>query len=173
MVTTTTTKTKKQKSTGADKPKKSITNAVVLKDEPSSVIYVGHIPNGFFEAEMKKFFSQFGPVLRVKHFRSSKTGGSKGYAFVEFASSDVAQVVGEAMNGYFLGERRLVSHVIPTSKIHDGMFKKPKIAIKVDDASNGDDEGKAINVKKHINSLRQKQNRLKEKGIDFEIAIPV
>lgn len=157
--------------TGADKPKKSISNAAVLKDEPSSIIYVGHIPNGFFEAEMKKFFSQFGPVLRVKHFRSSKTGGSKGYAFVEFASSDVAQVVGEAVNGYFLGERRLVSHVIPTSKIHDGMFKKPKIAIKDEDVSNG--EEKVIDVGKYRSSLRQKQKRLREKGIDFEITIPV
>jgi nucleolar protein 15 len=169
--------TKKKTTTitgGADKkPKKSISNPAVLKDdEPSTVIYLGHIPNGFFEAEMKKFFAQFGPVVRVKHFRSSKTGGSKGYAFVEFSTSDVAQVVGEAMNGYFLGERRLVSHVVPKSKIHDGMFKKPKIVIE-DDVSNGDDKVREINMAKHRTSLRQKQKRLREKGIDFEIAIPV
>lgn len=35
-------------------------------------IYVGHIPHGFFEEQMKKFFSQFGQVTRVRLARSKK-----------------------------------------------------------------------------------------------------
>lgn len=34
-----------------------------------------------------------------------QTGGSKGYAFVEFDSDDVAKIVAETMNNYLMGER--------------------------------------------------------------------
>lgn len=36
------------------------------------VIYVGHIPHGFFEREMRGFFSQFGTVTRLRLARSRK-----------------------------------------------------------------------------------------------------
>ena len=36
------------------------------------VIYVGHIPHGFFEQEMRAFFSQFGTVTRLRLARSKK-----------------------------------------------------------------------------------------------------
>ena len=69
------------------------------KPTESSVIYVGHIAHGFYEKQMREFFSQFGEVRRVKLFRSPKTGNSRGYAFIEFTTPEVANVVAEAMNG--------------------------------------------------------------------------
>ena len=36
------------------------------------VIYLGHIPYGFFEDEMRSYFSQFGTVTRLKLYRSMK-----------------------------------------------------------------------------------------------------
>lgn len=36
------------------------------------VIYLGHIPHGFFERQMKAYFSQFGTVTRLKLARSRK-----------------------------------------------------------------------------------------------------
>ena len=36
-----------------------------------------------------------------------QTGNSKGYAFVEFESKDVAKIVAETMNNYLFGERLL------------------------------------------------------------------
>lgn len=36
------------------------------------VVYLGHIPHGFYEEEMKKYFSQFGTVTRLKLSRSKK-----------------------------------------------------------------------------------------------------
>ena len=36
------------------------------------MVYVGHIPHGFYEEEMKKYFSQFGTVKRLKLSRSKK-----------------------------------------------------------------------------------------------------
>lgn len=32
-------------------------------DQMSSVVYVGHIPHGFFEEQMRGFFTQFGDVI--------------------------------------------------------------------------------------------------------------
>ena len=36
------------------------------------VLYVGHIPHGFYEHEMRSFFSQFGTVNRLRLSRSKK-----------------------------------------------------------------------------------------------------
>jgi len=38
------------------------------------VVYVGHIPHGFYEEQMRKYFSQFGTVTRLKLARSRKVG---------------------------------------------------------------------------------------------------
>lgn len=118
-------KVKRKKSSKQDELKEEIEN----KDNETvkeNVIYLGHIPNGFFEKEMRRFFSQFGLVKRIKLFRSAKTQRSKGYAFVEFDSEETAKVVSEAMNGYMMHDKTLVANVVPKEKIHDGMFKRPK-----------------------------------------------
>ena len=65
-----------------------------LPDGPTpagaGVVYVGHLPKGFYEEAMKGFFAQFGTVTRVKVARSKKTGRAKGYAFVEFRNGEVS-----------------------------------------------------------------------------------
>lgn len=47
------------------------------KDHPSGVIYIGHIPHGFYEEAMNGFFGQFGDVVRVRLSRSKKSGRCK------------------------------------------------------------------------------------------------
>lgn len=91
--------------------------------EPRGVIYVGHIPDGFFEPQMRKFFSQFGKVTRLRISRSKKTAKSKGYAFVEFEEESVAKIVAETMQGYLLFDKTLVCHVLPREKCHPMLFK--------------------------------------------------
>lgn len=49
------------------------TNESNDKDEMlSSVIRLSHIPYGFFERELKGYFSQFGKLRRVRVLRSKK-----------------------------------------------------------------------------------------------------
>jgi nucleolar protein 15 len=55
----------------------------------AGVVYIGHIPKGFYEDEMKGFFSQFGDVSRVKVSRSRKSSRARGYGFVEFPNAEV------------------------------------------------------------------------------------
>lgn len=65
-------------------------------------IYLGSIPHGFYEEQMKSYFSQFGKVVSVNLARSSKTGRSKGFAFVQFRNEDVAKIAAETMNNYLM-----------------------------------------------------------------------
>ncbi|CAN0111050.1 unnamed protein product, partial [Phaeothamnion confervicola] len=96
--------------------------AAVASSGPSSVVYVGHIPHGFYEEAMKGFFSQFGDVTRVKVSRSIKTARCKGYAFVEFTSHEVAAVVAETMDKYFIYDKQLACEVVPADRVHERMF---------------------------------------------------
>nr|XP_012603272.1 MKI67 FHA domain-interacting nucleolar phosphoprotein isoform X2 [Microcebus murinus] len=88
------------------------------------VIYVGHLPNTLHESQIHDYFSQFGTITRLRLSRSKRTGNSKGYAFVEFESDDVANIVAETMNNYLFGERLLQCCVIPPEKVHNELFKE-------------------------------------------------
>ena len=55
-------------------------------------VYISHVPHGFYEKQMRAFFSQFGTVTNLRLGRSKKTGKSRGYAFVEFKFMEVAKV---------------------------------------------------------------------------------
>ena len=145
----------------------------------SSVIYLGHIPNGFFEKEMISFFEQFGQVKRVKLFRSEKTRGSKGYAFIQFVEPEVARTAALAIDGYFLAERQLQCHLVPASKLHRGMFARLKVK---KDPYEGLDvnaplktvtltKTAAADIDKKIKaSLASKQKKISAKGIDFDVS---
>lgn len=90
--------------------------------EQRGVVYLGHIPHGFYEDQMQGFFSQFGDISRLRLSRSKKTGRSRHYAFIQFKEPAVASVVADTMNGYILEGRHLVCKVIAPSRVHDRMF---------------------------------------------------
>lgn len=54
---------------------------------------------------MKQFTWDAHQILTSSHFSYLQTGGSKGYAFVEFECDEVAKIVAETMNNYLMGER--------------------------------------------------------------------
>lgn len=51
-----------------------------------------------------------------------QTGKPKHYAFVEFENEEVARIVAETMNGYFLYGKTLVVKVVPAEKLHPATF---------------------------------------------------
>ena len=146
-------------------------------DEPSSVIYLGHLPVGFEEREITVFLNQFGNVIRCRVSRSKKTGRSRGYAFVEFVDHDVAKVVAETMSGYFLLEKRLVCHILPQDQVHELMFAKAKrIATKADihkkarlevNKQRSTDALKGITAKL-VKREEMKRKKLAALGIDYD-----
>ena len=40
--------------------------------DKKGIVYVGHLPKGFNEQELKKFFEQFGQVPKIRVSRSKK-----------------------------------------------------------------------------------------------------
>ena len=110
--------------------------------------------------------------------RSTKTGRSRGYAFVDFADEEVARVVSETMSGYFLLEKRLICHVLPKDKVHEHMFTKPKrIPTKSDKQKKARSEvnqkvrsvdAMAGITKKLIKREEMKRKKLSDLGIDYD-----
>lgn len=90
------------------------------------VIYLGHIPHGFYEDQMRAFFKQFGTVKRLRLSRSKKTGRSRGYAFIQFDSKSVAEVVVKSMNKYILCDKVLECKLVEPEKVHPRMFAGAK-----------------------------------------------
>ena len=89
-------------------------------------MYIGHLPHGFYEKEIKSYFSQFGRVVKLKLARSIKTGNHKGYGFIEFENCEVAKIAAETMNNYLMFNKLLKCHVIPKEKLNKFTFKGAK-----------------------------------------------
>ena len=101
------------------------------REERPRVIYVGHVPHGFYETQMREYFGQFGEVTRVKVSRNKKTGKSKHYAFVEFKHPEVAEIVAESMNNYLLANQVLKITLLEPSKVHPKTFEGTGTKFKV------------------------------------------
>lgn len=89
----------------------------------TGVIYVGRVPHGFYEFEMRQYFSQFGDISRLRLSRNRKTGASKHFAFVEFAEESTAEVVAKTMDNYLLFGHILKCKVVPKAQVHENLFK--------------------------------------------------
>lgn len=166
----------------------------VKKDpkEPRGVVYIGHLPNGFFEPQMRQFLQQFGTVTRLRLSRSKKNARSKGYAFVEFDDEDVAQIVADTMDKYLLFGRQLVAKILPAEKRHPALFRgagkvmqptdRKKRALqrlqhnkkRGDDSADADDKASstpAVTSRQQSRRLKKEQRKrgvLAGMGIDYD-----
>lgn len=93
-------------------------------DTTPGVIYIGRIPHGFYEPQMKAYFSQFGSITNLRLARNKKTGASQHYAFIEFASSAVADIVARTMDKYLLFRHILQVRRVPKEQVKEGLFGK-------------------------------------------------
>jgi hypothetical protein len=79
------------------------------------------ISQDFASRETRKFVCPLTKGHMLSLF-PSQTGRSKSYAFVEFSSSSVAQIVAETMDNYLLAGRILRCKVIPKDQIHPELW---------------------------------------------------
>jgi nucleolar protein 15 len=109
-----------------------------VQTDDRGVLYIGRVPHGFYEEQMKEYFSQFGNVTRLRLARNKKvsdrylnrlldidtlqTGRSKHYAFIEFDSSSVAKIVSETMDSYLIAGHLLQCKVVPADKVHPDLW---------------------------------------------------
>jgi len=142
------------------------------------VIYLGRIPHGFYEDEMRGYFSQFGEVTRVRLSRSKKTGRSKHYGFLEFASSAVAEIVCETMDNYLLCGHLLACKIIPKEEVHPELWiganrKWRKVPINrvvrvTHNRERDTDELKRVE-QRLLKRQRRRQRKIMEAGIEYDL----
>ena len=70
-------------------------------------IYVGNIPYGKDENDLKDLFGQFGEVSSVKFVNDKETGRFRGFGFVEMVNSDEANKAITALENSDFGGRTL------------------------------------------------------------------
>lgn len=146
-------------------------------EEESNVIYIGHVPHGFYEHQMRGYFAQFGDVTKVKLSRSKTSGKSKGYAFVEFESSEVAKIAAEAMHDYLMFGQKLVCNLVPLEDLHPHTFKGSNQRFKkipwrkIESERNNKErtaEEETRRIKKLATKDSKRQKKIKAAGIDYD-----
>mmetsp|Transcript_3058 Transcript_3058/g.8908 ORF Transcript_3058/g.8908 Transcript_3058/m.8908 type:complete len:212 (-) Transcript_3058:334-969(-) len=146
-------------------------------DEPTGILYIGHLPHGFYEKEMKGFFGQFGAVKNVRLSRSRKTAKSKGYAWLQFREPAVAPIAAQAMDGYMMYSQKLQVHVVTKEDVHPELFKgantrfKEKdwrgMAAEVHNATDRTAEQEAARLGRALKRDRARQKAIADSGIDY------
>ena len=151
----------------------------LTKPKKTSVIYVGHLPWGFDEKALYKYFSQFGTINRLYNPRSTLSGRSKGYAFIEFLDEKTAEIAAKTMNNYLLFDRILKCNVIEDKSKYDNMFKNAKKQFVFNDKykkllEKQEKEQSKEEIKNKIDTLLKreeiKREKMKEEG--FNINFP-
>ncbi|CAE6377267.1 unnamed protein product [Rhizoctonia solani] len=142
------------------------------------VLFLGQIPHGFYEDEMRAYFSQFGDVTRLRLSRNKKTGRSKHYGFIEFDSASVAQIVSETMDNYLLMGNILQCKVIPKEQVHPelwvGANRKwrtiPRDRVfRVQHNKPRTDEQRKRVERKLLKKQEDRQAKIRAAGIDYDI----
>nr|ODO02597.1 nucleolar protein 15 [Cryptococcus depauperatus CBS 7855] len=146
-------------------------------DVNKGTLFLGRIPHGFYEDQMKEYFSQFGDVTRIRLARNRKTGASKHYAYIEMSSESVATIVAETMNNYLLLGHLLQCEVIPADKVHPQLWvgankkfrKIPRARVELmKHDKQRTDEQKDKADKKLLKKQGQRKKKLEKAGIDYE-----
>ena len=110
------------------KSKRELQNEEGIDESQNSAgaIYVGHLPWGFTDSTLKKYFEQFGPITRIICPKSHKSGRSVGYAFIEFGDEETARIAAKTMNNYILFEKILKCSFVEDKSKYDRIFLKWK-----------------------------------------------
>ncbi|KEQ62915.1 RNA-binding domain-containing protein [Aureobasidium melanogenum CBS 110374] len=158
--------------------RKQLKDAQQDEENTPGVIYIGRLPHGFFEAQMREYFSQFGDITHLRMARNKLTGRSKHYAFIEFGSAAVAEIVAKTMDKYLLFGHLLQVRRIPAEQVHEKLWKgeggrfkvMPRNKIERGMLKRGTTrEGWEKRIERENQARNKKAAQLKELGYDFEM----
>ncbi|KAF4614262.1 hypothetical protein D9613_007718 [Agrocybe pediades] len=157
--------------------KRKLEKAKKQPTEDHGVLFLGRLPHGFYEDQLKAYFSQFGEVTRLRVSRNKKTGASKHYGFIEFESSAVAQIVADTMDNYLLMGHILRCKVIPKDQVHPELWvganrkwrpvPKARLArVHHNKPRTEEEQDKA--AKRLLKRQEQRKQKLAKAGIDYD-----
>lgn len=152
-----------------------------VKVNPDSVpgtIYLGRIPHGFYEPQMRDYFSQFGTISRLRLSRNKLTGKPKHYAYIEFESSSVADIVAKTMDKYLMFGHILQARLLKPEEVHAELWKGANTRFKAMPRNRIEkgqlDKPKARDVwekrvKKEEKRRKSKAEKLSDMGYEFDM----
>lgn len=164
------------------KTSKKLRQAASGKSTAPGTVYIGRIPHGFYEAQMKEYFSQFGHITRLRLSRNKKTGASKHFAFIEFDSDEVAKIVAETMDNYLMFGHILRCKYAPEGTLHKDVWKganrryhrapRHKIAMRRSlEAGPKSEEQVERMMGKEQRKRKVKQEKMKSLGYEYELPV--
>ncbi|KAJ6494694.1 hypothetical protein C8R47DRAFT_974566 [Mycena vitilis] len=157
--------------------KRKLENAKRQPTADRGVLFLGRIPHGFYEDQLKAYFTQFGTVTRLRVSRNKKTGQSKHYGFIEFDSSSVAQIVADTMDNYLLMGHIMRCKLIPKDQVHPELWVganrtwRPVPKVRVAAAEHNKLRSKDEQMRAAHRLLKRQQERqrkLEKAGIDYD-----
>ncbi len=77
-------------------------------DNTENKIYLGSIPTHFNEQQVRELVTAFGDLKAFNLVRDPASGASKGFAFFEYVDSTLTERVCVELNGFELGDRKLI-----------------------------------------------------------------
>ncbi|TKX18507.1 RNA recognition motif-containing protein 2 [Elsinoe australis] len=157
---------------------KQLKKAEADPDSTPGTIYIGRIPHGFYEPQMKAYFSQFGTVSRLRLSRNKLTGRPKHYGFIEFESGAVADIAAKTMDKYLMFGHILQVRRLRDEEVHPELWKgagrrfnpmpRNKLERGLLERGTGR-KGWEKRVKKEEKRRKSKADKLKEMGYEFEM----
>jgi nucleolar protein 15 len=161
----------------AEPAPKSAPSSKPYTEEPGT-LYVGRIPHGFYEPQMRAYFSQFGTITNLRLSRNKQSGASKHYAFIQFSSTAVAQIVADTMDNYLLFGHILKVKLLPKEQVHEEIWKGANKRFKV--IPRRKMEGESLKkrktgeewekrIVKEETKRKRKAEALKEIGYEFDM----
>lgn len=152
--------------------------AAVNPESVPGTIYVGRIPRGFYEPQMRAYFTQFGTINRLRLSRNKLTGKPKHYAYIEFESSAVAEIVAKTMDKYLMFGHILQVRLLKPEEVHPDLWKgankrfKAMPRNKIEGAELNKPRGREVwekRVKNEEARRKAKASKLKEMGYEFDM----
>ena len=83
-------------------------------------VYVGNLPWGLSEEDLREAFEAFGEVASVKIIQDKFTGRSRGFGFVEMPNNEEGEAAISALNGKDFKGREIVVNQARPRRDDDG-----------------------------------------------------
>ena len=146
-------------------------------DTQPGTVHMSRLPHGFFEPQMRAYLEQFGTINHLRLARNRKTGKSKHFAFIEFASSGVADIVAKTMDKYLLFGHIMQARRVPDEQITEDFWKgegKKRVAPRnklegVRLRKGMDREAWEKRVEREEKKRLEKAEKMKELGYEFDM----
>jgi len=87
-------------------------------------LYIGNLPFGTSEEDLKKLCVEVGTVQSIKIVIDPYSGRSRGFGFVEMASKAEAEKAISLLNGKILMDRTLIVNEAKPQKKRGGEFRE-------------------------------------------------